>query len=166
MTLAVVLAGGPAAQAQPLSNAQIEAKALRQAWTRAETREALAAEARARVERTLRAGVVAFARRQIGKPYVWGATGPRGFDCSGLMLAAYRSVGIRIPRTTFALLAGLRSPRHLQPGDLVFGIPHHVAMYVGHGQVIHAPEPGRRVELASTAWHTGYAARTVFGPTR
>jgi cell wall-associated NlpC family hydrolase len=164
--MAVMLGAGPAAQAQPLTNAQIEAKALRYAWTRAETRAALRVEARARIESTQRAGVVAFARRQIGKPYVWGATGPRGYDCSGLMLAAYRSVGITIPRTTFALLAGLRSPRRLQPGDLVFGIPHHVAMYVGHRQVIHAPEPGRRIEVASSAWHTGYAARTVFGPAR
>jgi cell wall-associated NlpC family hydrolase len=114
------------------------------------------------VQRTQRAAVVAFARRQVGKPYVWGATGPRGYDCSGLMLAAYRSVGRTIPRTTWALLAGLRAPRRLQPGDLVFGLPHHVAMYIGHGQVIHAPAPGRRVEIAPARWHRGYASRTVF----
>ena len=113
-----------------------------------------------------RAGVVAFARRQLGKPYVWGATGPRSYDCSGLMLAAYRSVGRTIPRTTSGQLAGLRTPRHLRRGDLVFGISHHVAMYIGHGQVIHAPEPGRRVEIASSAWHTRYAERTVFRPAR
>jgi cell wall-associated NlpC family hydrolase len=116
----------------------------------------------AELQRSQRAQVVAFARRQIGKPYVWGATGPRAYDCSGLMLAAYRSVGRRIPRTTSALLAGLRRPRHLRPGDLVFGIPHHVAMYIGHGRVIHSPAPGRRVEIASARWHRGYASRTVF----
>ncbi|MEA2365787.1 MAG: hypothetical protein QOE69_1075 [Thermoleophilaceae bacterium] len=119
-------------------------------------------EARAEAQRTQRDGVVAFARRQIGKPYVWGATGPRGFDCSGLMLAAYRSVGRKIPRTTTAQLAGLRRPRDLRRGDLVFGLPHHVAMYIGHGQVIHAPAPGRRVEIAKVGWHRRYATRTVF----
>jgi peptidoglycan DL-endopeptidase CwlO len=113
-------------------------------------------------ETQVRDGVVAFARRQIGKPYVWGATGPRSYDCSGLMVAAYRSVGRIIPGNTSAELAGLRSPRHLRRGDLVFGIPHHVAMYIGHGQVIHAPEPGRRVEIAPLAWHRRYAIRTVF----
>ena len=117
---------------------------------------------RAETQRSQRQEVVAFVRRQLGKPYVWGATGPRGFDCSGLMLAAYRSVGRTIPRTTSALLARLRPPRELRPGDLVFGLPHHVAMYIGHGQVIHAPAPGRRVEVASVRWHKRYATRTVF----
>jgi cell wall-associated NlpC family hydrolase len=140
------------------------ADAPAQAQDPAETRSEARAEAMAKAQRTQRDGVIAFARRQIGKPYVWGATGPRSFDCSGLMLAAYRSVGRKIPRTTSALLARLRPPRRLQPGDLVFGLPHHVAMYIGHGQVIHAPEPGRRVELASVRWHRGYASRTVFRP--
>jgi cell wall-associated NlpC family hydrolase len=119
---------------------------------------------RTEAQRSQRDRVVAFVRRQVGKPYVWGATGPRSFDCSGLMLAAYRSVGRTIPRTTSALLAGLRPPRHLRRGDLVFGLPHHVAMYIGQGQVIHAPAPGRRVEIASVRWHRGYASRTVFRP--
>jgi cell wall-associated NlpC family hydrolase len=117
---------------------------------------------RAEAQRSQRDAVVAFVRRQVGKPYVWGATGPRGFDCSGLMLAAYRSVGRTIPRTTTALLAGLRAPRRLRRGDLVFGLPHHVAMYIGNGQVIHAPAPGRRVEVASLRWHKRYATRSAF----
>ena len=141
--MVVVLAG---AEPAPAADAIIERPALTQSQTRA--------------------GVVAFVRRQIGKPYVWGATGPRSYDCSGLMLAAYRSVGRTIPRTTSAQLAGLSTPRHLKPGDLVFGISHHVAMYIGHGKVIHAPAPGRRVEIASSAWHTGYATRTVFSSAR
>ena len=120
------------------------------------------AEARAKLQSSQRDAVVAFARRQIGKPYVWGATGPRGYDCSGLMLAAYRSVGREIPRNTSALLAGLRPPLRVRRGDLLFGLSHHVAMYIGHGQVIHAPAPGRRIEVAPARWHRGYAVRTVF----
>jgi cell wall-associated NlpC family hydrolase len=146
LTLVVATAGGPPAEAaEPPRQGQIEGK---------------------RAELTQRAAVVAFARRQVGKPYVWGGTGPRSYDCSGLMLAAYRSVGRAIPRTTSALLAGLRPPRKLRRGDLVFGEPHHVAMYIGNGRVIHAPEPGRRVEIATAGWHRGYAARTVFTPRR
>jgi cell wall-associated NlpC family hydrolase len=123
-------------------------------------------DSKASVERSQRAAAVDFARRQLGKPYVWGATGPRGFDCSGLMLAAYRSVGRKIPRTTWAQLAGLRRPGKLRPGDLVFGSSHHVAMYIGRGKVIHAPAPGRRVQIASSGWHTGYATRSVFRSAR
>jgi cell wall-associated NlpC family hydrolase len=100
-----------------------------------------------------RAGeAVAFARAQIGKPYVWGATGPGSFDCSGLTQAAWRAAGVSLPRTTYQQInAGKRiSVSQLQPGDLVFyysGITH-VALYVGGGRIIHAPHPGAAVEYA------------------
>jgi NlpC/P60 family len=84
---------------------------------------------------------------------LWGATGPRSYDCSGLIQAAYGSIGRRIPRTTFGQLARLRTPGRIERGDLVFGIPGHVAMYIGHGRVIHAPAPGRRVQIAAAGWH-------------
>ena len=109
-----------------------------------------------------RDAVVAFARAQLRKPYVWGATGPRSYDCSGLILAAYRSIGRKVPRTTFGQLARLRTPGRIERGDLVFGIPGHVAMYIGHGRVIHAPAPGRRVQIAPAGWHMRHASRTVF----
>ncbi|MGW6687425.1 NlpC/P60 family protein [Streptomyces sp. NPDC054961] len=98
------------------------------------------------------AGAVAFAYGAIGKPYVWGATGPGSFDCSGLTQAAWRAAGVSLPRTTYTQInAGQRISRdQLAPGDLVFfysGVTH-VGMYVGNGQMIHAPRPGSTVRLA------------------
>ncbi|KJY32058.1 MULTISPECIES: C40 family peptidase [Streptomyces] len=98
------------------------------------------------------ARAVAFAYGAIGKPYVWGATGPGSFDCSGLTQAAWRAAGVSLPRTTYTQInAGRRVSRdQLAPGDLVFyysGITH-VGLYVGGGQIIHAPRPGSTVRLA------------------
>ncbi|MFI1357026.1 NlpC/P60 family protein [Streptomyces sp. NPDC020898] len=98
------------------------------------------------------AEAVSYAYQKLGSPYVWGATGPDAFDCSGLMQAAYRSAGISLPRTTYAQInAGQRVSRsELLPGDLVFfysGISH-VGLYVGRGQMIHAPNPSAPVRVA------------------
>ncbi|MFD8389715.1 NlpC/P60 family protein [Streptomyces sp. NPDC059680] len=98
------------------------------------------------------AAAVDYAYAKLGSPYVWGAAGPNSFDCSGLVQAAYRSAGISLPRTTYAQInAGRRVSRsELQPGDLVFfysGISH-VGIYVGNGQIIHAPNPSAPVRLA------------------
>ena len=98
------------------------------------------------------ASAVAFARAQIGRPYVWGAAGPDAFDCSGLIQAAWAAAGVSLPRTTYDQInAGQRIPvSQLQPGDLVFyysGISH-VGIYVGNHQIIHAPHPGAAVEYA------------------
>ncbi|MFJ6573089.1 NlpC/P60 family protein [Streptomyces sp. NPDC091292] len=98
------------------------------------------------------AAAVSFAYGALGSPYVWGASGPHAFDCSGLTQAAYRAAGVALPRTTYAQInAGQRVSRsQLQPGDLVFfysGISH-VGLYVGNGQMIHAPNPSAPVRLA------------------
>ncbi|MFD9307322.1 NlpC/P60 family protein [Streptomyces sp. NPDC060048] len=98
------------------------------------------------------ARAVAFAHGAIGKPYVWGATGPGSFDCSGLTQAAWRAAGVSLPRTTYTQInTGQRISRdQLAPGDLVFfysGISH-VGLYIGNGQMIHAPRPGSTVRLA------------------
>ncbi|MEU6356967.1 C40 family peptidase [Streptomyces sp. NPDC047072] len=98
------------------------------------------------------AAAVSYAYSKLGSPYVWGATGPDAFDCSGLILAAYRSAGVSLPRTTYAQIgAGQRVSRsELQPGDLVFfysGISH-VGLYIGNGQMIHAPNPSAPVRVA------------------
>ncbi|MFE2555338.1 NlpC/P60 family protein [Streptomyces sp. NPDC059352] len=95
---------------------------------------------------------ISFARAQLGKPYVWGATGPSAFDCSGLTQAAWRAAGVSLPRTTYTQInAGRRVSRsQLAPGDLVFfysGISH-VGLYIGGGQMIHAPRPGAPVRVA------------------
>ncbi|MGW6540188.1 NlpC/P60 family protein [Streptomyces sp. NPDC055011] len=95
---------------------------------------------------------LSFARAQIGKPYIWGATGPAGYDCSGLTQAAWRAAGVSLPRTTYTQInAGRRVSRsELAPGDLVFfysGISH-VGLYIGGGQMIHAPRPGAPIRIA------------------
>jgi cell wall-associated NlpC family hydrolase len=98
------------------------------------------------------AAAVAYAYQKLGSPYVWGATGPNAFDCSGLVQAAYRSAGVSLPRTTYAQInAGRRvSLSQLRPGDLVFfysGISH-VGLYIGDGRMIHAPNPSAPVRVA------------------
>ncbi|MFJ5777366.1 NlpC/P60 family protein [Streptomyces sp. NPDC093094] len=97
-----------------------------------------------------RAGAaVAAVRSALGRPYVWGANGPGGFDCSGLMQWSYAQAGVAIPRTSQAQRhAGRQVPlSQAQPGDLVIyrSDASHVGMYVGDGQVIHAPYPGAPV---------------------
>ncbi|NEA99888.1 C40 family peptidase [Streptomyces sp. SID13726] len=98
------------------------------------------------------AAAVSYAYSKLGSPYVWGATGPNAFDCSGLIQAAYRSAGVSLPRTTYAQIdAGRRVSRsELRPGDLVFfysGISH-VGLYIGNGRMIHAPNPSAPVREA------------------
>jgi cell wall-associated NlpC family hydrolase len=95
------------------------------------------------------AAAVAAARSALGKPYVWGASGPYGFDCSGLMVWSYYQAGVALPRTSQSQrYAGTQVPlSQAQPGDLVTyrSDASHVGMYVGDGQVIHAPYPGAPV---------------------
>lgn len=118
--------------------------------SRSDTRDASLGAAKAPNARA--ASAVSYAYKAIGSPYVWGATGPNAFDCSGLTQAAYRSAGVALPRTTYAQIdSGQRVSRsELRPGDLVFfysGISH-VGLYVGNGQMIHAPNPSAPVRLA------------------
>jgi cell wall-associated NlpC family hydrolase len=92
---------------------------------------------------------VAFAYAQLGKPYQWGATGPGSYDCSGLVQAAWAAAGVTIPRDTYQQWAALPhiAASAIQPGDLLFydGIGH-VAMYVGGGYIIDAPQTGMVVQ--------------------
>jgi cell wall-associated NlpC family hydrolase len=102
---------------------------------------------------------VAFAMAQIGKPYLWGASGPSAYDCSGLTMAAYRSAGVGLPRVSRSQwYAGPHvGLGELAPGDLVFfayntGAPstiHHVGMYIGGGAMVEAQYTGARVRTAS-----------------
>ncbi|MFI8303257.1 NlpC/P60 family protein [Streptomyces sp. NPDC085927] len=95
------------------------------------------------------AAAVAAARSALGKPYAWGANGPFGFDCSGLMQWSYAQAGVALPRTSQAQrYAGTQVPlSQVRPGDLVVyrADASHVGMYMGNGQVIHAPYPGAPV---------------------
>ncbi|AOS65132.1 C40 family peptidase [Actinoalloteichus hymeniacidonis] len=89
---------------------------------------------------------------RVGMPYVYGAQGPGTFDCSGLMLWAYNQVGVSLPRNSAAQAStGMAVSRsQLAPGDLIaYGNPsvHHIGMYVGNGNVVHAPTPGQNVKV-------------------
>jgi cell wall-associated NlpC family hydrolase len=116
----------------------------------------------ARAVQPVAAKAVAYARSQLGKPYLWGAEGPGAFDCSGLTWAAWRAAGLGWARMTAAdqwhtLRAHQVSRSQLRPGDLVFfayrpGDPssiHHVGLYVGRGLMAEAPHTGALVRLAS-----------------
>jgi len=101
---------------------------------------------------------VQFAYAQLGKPYVWGATGPGAFDCSGLMYAAWQAAGVTLPRDTYEEWAELPHVplSSLQPGDLIlYNGESHVAMYVGDGYIIDAPHTGAVVERLpeNTSWY-------------
>ncbi|MEO3973000.1 C40 family peptidase [Streptomyces sp. CAU 1734] len=95
------------------------------------------------------AAAVRAARSAVGRPYVWGASGPAAFDCSGLMQWAYARAGVSLPRTSQAQgYAGRRvSLAEARPGDLITyrADASHIGMYMGAGQVIHAPYPGAAV---------------------
>ena len=109
---------------------------------------------------------VAFAYAQLGKPYVWGATGPDSYDCSGLMYAAWGAAGITLPRDTYGEWADLPHipMSDLQPGDLIlYNGESHVAMYVGNGEIIDAPHTGAVVEKLpeSTSWYAAGADGAV-----
>jgi len=110
---------------------------------------------------------VAFAYAQLGKPYQWGATGPNSYDCSGLAQAAWAAAGVAIPRDTYEQWAALPhiSSSAIQPGDLLYydGVGH-VAIYVGNGYMIDAPQTGMDVE--KIPMDTGWYASTFVGAAR
>jgi cell wall-associated NlpC family hydrolase len=110
---------------------------------------------------------IAFAYAQLGKPYVWGATGPGSYDCSGLVQAAWAAAGVAIPRTTYEQWAALpHVPMSaIQPGDLIFFDGEgHVSIYAGGNMIIDAPQPGEFVEKVSLS--SPWYASTLDGAVR
>lgn len=107
--------------------------------------------------------VVNAAKSQIGKPYVWGATGPNAYDCSGLVQYAYSQAGKNIGRTTYQqVCAGQHvSVSQAQAGDILMWGDYHDAIYVGNNQYVHAPQPGQNVTQAtiSSYFMPDYAIR-------
>jgi cell wall-associated NlpC family hydrolase len=114
---------------------------------------------------------ISYALKQLGKPYVWGGTGPVGYDCSGLVMMAYEAAGISLPRTTFQQVdvgTPIYSLSQLESGDLIFTAgsdgtvtnPGHVGMYIGHGLVEEAPETGLDVMITPVSgyWSTNVVA--------
>jgi cell wall-associated NlpC family hydrolase len=117
------------------------------------------------------AQAISFACSQLGQPYVWGGDGPTvsgGWDCSGLVQAAYATAGITLPRTTYDQIhVGPRiGENQLRPGDLVFygttDNVHHVGLYLGAGKMIHAPDYGQPVQISNYR----YPKDDYFGATR
>lgn len=94
--------------------------------------------------------IVSILKSKVGCPYVWGATGPNSFDCSGLAQWAFKQLGISIPRTTWEQYEGGTpvSTSNLKPGDLILTNDlNHVVIYIGNGQIIHSPQPGDSVKI-------------------
>ncbi|GAA3281884.1 hypothetical protein GCM10020218_036090 [Dactylosporangium vinaceum] len=107
-------------------------------------------------------GVVGFAMAQVGKGYSFGSTGPDRYDCSGLVVAAFRRLGISLPRSTGGL-AGMGRPvsrGELQPGDLVFPSSGHVGIYIGGGRIVHASTERDGVKI-SPIYAFRFARRVV-----
>ncbi|MFF0090627.1 NlpC/P60 family protein [Streptomyces canus] len=117
---------------------------------------------------TKAAKALAFVRVQIGKPYVWGATGPDSYDCSGLTQAAWKAAGVDLPRVTYDQVnAGTTvSLADARPGDLVFFYDDisHVGLYIGNGMMIHAPKPGAYVREESIYYDGESAIHSVVRP--
>jgi peptidoglycan DL-endopeptidase CwlO len=108
---------------------------------------------------------IAFALAQLGDPYVWGATGPDSWDCSGLTMGAWAHAGVQLPHYSVAQYEQTKhiSADELRPGDLIFWADDandpstifHVAMYLGGGEMIHAPRTGKPVKLENVYyWQT------------
>ena len=98
------------------------------------------------------AAAVAFAQAQVGKAYVYGASGPSAYDCSGLTMAAWAQAGVSLPHSASGQMSSGTpvSQSQLHPGDLVFYYSpvHHVGMYIGNGQIVHAANPSTGVSIA------------------
>ncbi|MFD5893144.1 MULTISPECIES: NlpC/P60 family protein [unclassified Streptomyces] len=102
------------------------------------------------------AAAFAAAKSRVGMPYVWGATGPNSFDCSGLTSWAFQQAGVSIPRTSQAQAnvgTRINSQSALKPGDLIIMRTDlsHVGFYAGNGQILHSPKPGAQVRYESIA---------------
>lgn len=113
-----------------------------------------------------RNAIVKLAKKEIGKPYVWGATGPSAFDCSGLTTYVYKNAANQIlPRTTYGQITlGKTIPvstKTLKKGDLLFWGNYHVGIYIGSGKFVHAPAPGQNVKTQTLASFFPSSAKRV-----
>jgi cell wall-associated NlpC family hydrolase len=109
------------------------------------------------------AKALAYAKAQLGEPYARSGAGPSSWDCSGLTMMAWGSVGVSLPHSSRQQFNRGRpvAKSDLQSGDLVFFYSdiHHVALYAGNGQVIHAPRPGKSVEYIKMSYMPYAGAR-------
>ncbi|MEU4403421.1 C40 family peptidase [Streptosporangium sp. NPDC023963] len=145
-------------------------KTASQAETKAETKvkaKGKAKKSRAALQRIRAGKAVSAAKKQIGDPYRWGASGPGAFDCSGLVRYAWRKAGVSLPRITHSQYRSIRkkvSWSKLHPGDLLFfSGKGHVGMYVGKGRMVHSPSSGKTVRIVRLA---GYYRSSFAGAVR
>lgn len=113
-----------------------------------------------------RNAIVKLAKKEIGKPYVWGAAGPFAFDCSGLTSYVYQHAAHKtLPRTTYGQITFGKtipvSTKTLKKGDLLFWGNYHVAIYIGYGKFVHAPAPGQNVKMQTLASFFPSSAKRV-----
>ena len=131
--------------------AQQQAQPTQQASSQAATAQTAKPQASTQSNSSTAQTVVSAAQSQIGKPYVWGATGPNAYDCSGLVQYAYSQAGKNVGRTTYQQAgAGQHiAVSQAQAGDILMWGDYHDAIYVGNNQYVHAPQPGQNVTQAS-----------------
>lgn len=131
--------------------AQQQVQPTQQASSQAATTQTAKPQASTQSNSSTAQTVVSAAQSQIGKPYVWGATGPNAYDCSGLVQYAYSQAGKNVGRTTYQQAgAGQHiSVSQAQAGDILMWGDYHDAIYVGNNQYVHAPQPGQNVTQAS-----------------
>lgn len=113
-----------------------------------------------------RNAIVKLAKKQIGKPYVYGAAGPSAFDCSGLTSYVYKNAANKtLPRTTYGQITLGKtvsvSTKKLKKGDLLFWGNYHVGIYIGNGKFVHAPAPGQNVKTQTLASFFPSSAKRV-----
>jgi cell wall-associated NlpC family hydrolase len=146
-----------------------KARSGKLALARAKQIAAIRAKAKAKAALRKRFGTLVLQRAaaQKGKPYRYGATGPRAFDCSGLITYVMKGVGVKLPRTSSAMARKAKrvSKASKQPGDLIFFTSgsrvYHVAVYAGGGKIWHSPKPGRSVtkdKIWTSSYRVGRAA--------
>ncbi|MEU8382423.1 C40 family peptidase, partial [Streptosporangium sp. NPDC048865] len=149
-----------------------EAGSTKKTVSQAETKARTKAKAKTKLSRAalqrIRAGkAVSAAKKQIGDPYRWGASGPGAFDCSGLVRYAWRKAGVSLPRITHSQYRSIRKKvpwSKLRPGDLMFfSGKGHVGMYVGKGRMVHSPSSGKTVRVVKLA---GYYRSSFAGAAR
>ncbi|MDX6331422.1 MAG: peptidoglycan DL-endopeptidase CwlO [Streptomycetaceae bacterium] len=142
-----------AAKAAAAKKAAAERKATTQAASRSSDRTTLSSSTSTSTASGSVASVINFLKSQVGKAYVYGATGPSAYDCSGLTQAAFRTIGVDLPRTAGgqSTIGTPVSVSNVQVGDLLFwggvGSAYHVAVYVGNGQYLDAANPGKGVVI-------------------
>jgi peptidoglycan DL-endopeptidase CwlO len=158
--------GRAATKTQPKASAEGRSAAKGQAKANTEGRAAPKASQDSRSTPTgssKAAKALAYAKAQLGEPYARSGAGPSSWDCSGLTMMAWGSVGVNLPHSSRQQYSRGQavSKSNLQPGDLVFFYSdiHHVALYAGNGQVIHAPRPGKSVEYIKMSYMPYAGAR-------